>query len=70
LTGIASANLDHSTVIAITGQAGLERQHQESHQYLDIVKIFEPATKWSVQIQDSQTIAVWLGPKRQETLKE
>ena len=57
LTGIASANLDHSPVVAITGQAGLERQHPESHQYLDVVKIFEPATKWSVQIKDSQTIS-------------
>ncbi|WP_318506535.1 acetolactate synthase large subunit [Bacillus sp. T3] len=57
LTGIASANLDHSPVIAITGQAAVDRQHQESHQYLDIVKIFEPATKWSVQIKDSQTIS-------------
>ncbi|WP_045523280.1 acetolactate synthase large subunit [Neobacillus niacini] len=57
LTGIASANLDHSPVVAITGQAGFERQHQESHQYLDLVKVFEPATKWSVQIKDSQTIA-------------
>ena len=57
LTGIASANLDHSPVVAIAGQAGFERQHQESHQYLDLVKIFEPATKWSVQIKDSQTIA-------------
>lgn len=57
LTGIACATLDHSPVVAITGQAGFERQHQESHQYLDIVKIFEPATKWSVQIKDSQTIA-------------
>ncbi|MEH7251837.1 acetolactate synthase large subunit [Neobacillus niacini] len=57
LTGISSANLDHSPVVAITGQAGLERQHPESHQYLDIVKIFEPATKWSVQIKDSQTIS-------------
>lgn len=56
LTGIASANLDHSPVVAITGQTGFERQHQESHQYVDIVKIFEPATKWSVQIKDSQTI--------------
>ncbi|WP_462410085.1 acetolactate synthase large subunit [Neobacillus sp. Marseille-QA0830] len=56
LTGISSANLDHSPVVAITGQAGFERQHQESHQYLDIVKIFEPATKWSIQIKDSQTI--------------
>lgn len=56
LTGIASANLDHSPVVAITGQAGFERQHLESHQYIDIVKIFEPATKWSVQIKDTQTI--------------
>ncbi|MCG7345830.1 acetolactate synthase large subunit [Sporosarcina sp. ACRSL] len=56
LTGISSANLDHSPVVAITGQASFERQHQESHQYLDIVKIFEPATKWTVQIKDSQTI--------------
>jgi acetolactate synthase I/II/III large subunit len=57
LTGIASANLDHSPVVAITGQAGFEKQHPESHQYLDIVKIFEPATKWSVQIKESQSIA-------------
>jgi acetolactate synthase I/II/III large subunit len=57
LTGIASANLDHSPVVAITGQAGFERQHLDSHQYVDIVKIFEPATKWSVQIKDPQTIS-------------
>ena len=56
LTGIASAQLDHSPVVAIIGQAGVERHHQESHQYLDIVKIFEPATKWSTQIMDSQTV--------------
>ena len=53
LTGIASAQLDHSPVVALIGQAGVERHHQESHQYLDIVKIFEPATKWSTQIMDS-----------------
>lgn len=57
LTGIASANLDHSPVVAITGQAGFDRQNPESHQYVDIVKIFEPATKWSVQVKDSQTIS-------------
>lgn len=56
LTGIASATLDHSPVVAITGQAGFERQHKEGHQYIDVVKIFEPATKWSVQIKDSKTI--------------
>ncbi|WP_419954411.1 acetolactate synthase large subunit [Neobacillus niacini] len=57
LTGIASANLDHSPVVAIAGQAGFERQHQESHQYVDLVKVFEPATKWSVQMKDVQTLS-------------
>ncbi|WP_066290500.1 acetolactate synthase large subunit [Bacillus sp. FJAT-29937] len=56
LTGIASGTLDFSPVVALIGQAGLERQHKESHQYLDLVKIFEPATKWSIQIKDSLTI--------------
>jgi acetolactate synthase-1/2/3 large subunit len=56
LTGIASAQLDHSPVVAIMGQAGIERQHPESHQYIDMVKLFEPVTKWSTQIFDAQTI--------------
>lgn len=56
LTGVASAQLDHSPVIALIAQASVERHHQESHQYLDIVKIFKPATKWSTQVIDSQNI--------------
>ncbi|MGE8206790.1 acetolactate synthase large subunit [Heyndrickxia sp. NPDC080065] len=60
LTGISSAHLDHSPLVALTGQAPFERQHNESHQYLDIVNIFEPATKWAAQIKDSQTIPVMI----------
>ena len=56
VTGIASAKLDHSPLIALIGQAGVERQHHESHQYVDIVKMLDPATKWSTQIQDSKTV--------------
>ena len=56
LTGISSSNLDHSPLVALIGQAGMERHHQESHQYLDIVKIFEPVTKWSTQLLDSQNV--------------
>ncbi|WP_066067677.1 acetolactate synthase large subunit [Neobacillus soli] len=56
LTGIASANLDHSPVVAITGQKGLEQQHKNTHQYLDISKIYEPVTKWAVQIKAANTI--------------
>ena len=56
LTGIASAQLDHSPVVALIGQAGVERHQKESHQYVDIVRMFEPATKWSTQIKESQTV--------------
>ncbi len=56
LTGIASAQLDHSPVLALIGQASVERNHKESHQYIDIVKLFEPVTKSCTQIKDSQTV--------------
>jgi acetolactate synthase-1/2/3 large subunit len=56
LTGIGDANLDHAPVVAITGQAGLERMHKESHQYIDVVSMFQPVTKWSVQIKRPETI--------------
>ncbi|MGZ4162379.1 MAG: thiamine pyrophosphate-binding protein, partial [Neobacillus sp.] len=56
LTGISGANLDHSPVVALTGQKGLEIQHLHAHQYMDISKVYEPATKWAVQIKDANTI--------------
>jgi len=56
LTGIASATLDYSPLVAITGQAGLERQHKHSHQYLDVIQIMGPITKWAVQIKEASTI--------------
>ncbi|MED4205517.1 acetolactate synthase large subunit [Neobacillus mesonae] len=56
LTGIASAQLDHSPVVALVGQAGIDRHHKESHQYVDLVKLFEPVTKWCTQIQASPTV--------------
>lgn len=56
VTGIASAQLDHSPVVALIGQAGVERQHKESHQYVDLVQLFNPVTKWCTQIQASPTI--------------
>ncbi|MBS4206909.1 acetolactate synthase large subunit [Bacillus sp. FJAT-50079] len=56
LTGLGSALLDLSPVIAITGQAGLDRQYKRSHQLLNLIKMSEPVTKWSVQIKDATTI--------------
>ncbi|MFJ8260934.1 acetolactate synthase large subunit [Rummeliibacillus sp. NPDC094406] len=56
LTGIGDAYLDYSPVVAITGQAGLERIHKNSHQYIDIIGMFEEVTKWSQQIRVPETI--------------
>src|ERR671931_1145607 len=50
LTGVADAQLDRAPLVAITGQAGLERVHKESHQYIDVVGMFTPVTKWSTRI--------------------
>ncbi len=50
MTGVADADLDCAPLIAITGQVGTDRMHIESHQYLDLVKMFEPITKWNAQI--------------------
>ncbi len=50
MTGVADANLDRAPLIAITGQVGTDRMHIESHQYLDLVAMFAPVTKWNKQI--------------------
>jgi acetolactate synthase-1/2/3 large subunit len=50
MTGVADANLDRAPLVAITGQVGTDRMHIESHQYLDLVAMFSPVTKWNTQI--------------------
>ncbi len=57
VTGIADANLDKSPVVAITGQAGLDRIHKESHQHLDIVNVFRPITKWNTTITSPDVVS-------------
>jgi len=56
LTGVADAQLDRAPLVAITGQAGLERVHLESHQYIDVVQMFGPVTKWSTRISVPESV--------------
>ena len=56
LTGVADAQLDRAPLVAITGQADLERVHKESHQYIDVVGMFEPIVKWTARVQLAETI--------------
>ena len=51
LTGIADATLDGAPLVAITGQAGLERLHKRSHQYVDVLGMFAPVVKWGARIE-------------------
>jgi acetolactate synthase-1/2/3 large subunit len=50
MTGVADATLDRAPLVAITGQVGTDRMHIESHQYLDLVAMFAPVTKWNAQV--------------------
>lgn len=56
LTGVASANMDHSPLVAIIGQASSKRIHKESHQMMDSVSMFQPVTKWATTVRDADNI--------------
>jgi len=51
ITGIGDAALDRAPLVAITGQAGLERVYKESHQYIDVVQMLRPITKWNARVE-------------------
>ncbi len=56
ITGFADANMDRSPVVAIAGQGATTRMHKESHQILDLVSLFEPISKNSVEILEAEII--------------
>ena len=45
-----------SRLLAITGQTDSHLLHKESHQNLNVVKMFEPITKWSWSIRNARNI--------------
>ena len=56
ITGVADANMDRAPVVAIAGQVATTRMHKESHQHLDLVNLFRPISKYSVQIREPEII--------------
>ena len=50
ITGVADANMDRAPMLVLTGQGASTRLHKESHQVMDVVHMFEPVTKWAVQV--------------------
>jgi acetolactate synthase-1/2/3 large subunit len=56
VTGVADAYLDRAPLVALTGQGDLERMHKESHQYIDLLRVMRPITKWNARLSDPAII--------------
>ena len=56
ITAVADAFLDRAPLVALTGQADLERMHKESHQYIDLVEMMRPITKWNARVTAPEII--------------
>ena len=56
ITAVADAFLDRAPLVALTGQADLERMHKESHQYIDVVSMMRPVTKWNTRLNSAKVI--------------
>jgi acetolactate synthase-1/2/3 large subunit len=56
VTAVADAFLDRAPLVALTGQGDLERMHKESHQYIDILGVMRPITKWNARVSDAAII--------------
>lgn len=54
--GIANATLDSHPLVALMAQAGLDRSYKESHQFVDLVSIYRPITKWGDQLTVPQAV--------------
>ncbi len=56
VTGVADATMDGAPMVAISGQASTARVHKQSHQVIDLVRMFEPVTKYGARVRVAKTI--------------
>ena len=56
MLGIANAQLDSHPLVAITAQAGLDRINKESHQAVDLIRLFQPITKWGGMVTVGEAV--------------
>src|SRR3954471_2635940 len=56
VTAVADAVRARAPLVALTGQSDLERMHKESHQYIDLVEIMRPITKWNARVTAPEII--------------
>jgi acetolactate synthase-1/2/3 large subunit len=56
VTAVADAFLDRAPLVALTGQTDLERMHKESHQYVDLIDVMRPITKWNARVASPEIV--------------
>jgi acetolactate synthase-1/2/3 large subunit len=56
VTAVADAYLDRAPLVALTGQRPLDWMHKESHQFVDLVEVLRPITKWNARVSAPQVI--------------
>src|SRR5205807_6138013 len=54
--GVADATTNSTPLVAISAQVGQDRQFKESHQYVDLVSMFTPITRWAAGIPTARAI--------------
>src|SRR5690625_2465742 len=54
--GVADAMTNSTPVVALSAQVGHDRNYKESHQFVDLVSMFVPITKWSASVPSADAI--------------
>lgn len=54
--GVADAMTNSTPVVALSSQVGSDRNYKESHQFVDLVSMFAPITKWSGSLPTPEAI--------------
>jgi acetolactate synthase I/II/III large subunit len=54
--GVADATTNSTPLVAISAQVGQDRQYKESHQYVDLVSMFAPITRWAAGVPTARAI--------------
>ncbi len=54
--GVADATTNSTPLVAISAQVGQDREFKESHQYVDLVRMFAPITRWAADIPTARAV--------------
>ncbi len=54
--GVADATTNSTPLVAISAQVGQDREYKESHQYVDLVSMFAPITRWAAGVPTPRAI--------------